>query len=79
MSFNDIIGIDEELPVTVTLTTSPLTFPTFGFPFRLLFTPTALQYLSIYPTIGPGPLFASRAHEGKVVLVTGASQGIGQD
>ena len=40
---------------------------------------TTSQHLSIYPAIDPGPLFASRAYKGKVVLVTGASRGIGQE
>jgi NADP-dependent 3-hydroxy acid dehydrogenase YdfG len=45
----------------------------------LLFILTTSPYLSIYPPIDPGPLFASRAYKGKVVLVTGASRGIGQE
>jgi len=40
---------------------------------------TTPPYLSIYPPIDPGPLFASREYKGKVVLVTGASRGIGQE
>ena len=34
---------------------------------------------SIYPTIDPEPLYASRFYSGKVVLVTGASRGIGRE
>ena len=34
---------------------------------------------SVYPAIDPEPLYASQAYNGKVVLVTGASRGIGQE
>ncbi|KAI0266641.1 NAD-P-binding protein [Russula aff. rugulosa BPL654] len=34
---------------------------------------------NIYPTIDPEPLYASRFYSGKVVLVTGASRGIGRE
>ena len=34
---------------------------------------------SVYPAIALEPLYASQAYNGKVVLVTGASHGIGQD
>jgi hypothetical protein len=34
---------------------------------------------SIYPTIDPEPLYAERFYSGKVVLVTGASRGIGRE
>ena len=37
------------------------------------------NHISIYPAIDPGLLFASRPYKGKVVLVTGASRGIGQE
>ncbi|KAI0259161.1 NAD-P-binding protein, partial [Gloeopeniophorella convolvens] len=33
----------------------------------------------VYPYIDPKPLYASRAFKGKVVLITGASRGIGQE
>ncbi|KAI0249102.1 NAD-P-binding protein [Lactifluus subvellereus] len=53
MSFDNIIGIDENLPVT--------------------------HHHDVYPSIDPEPLFASQFYKGKVVLVTGASRGIGQE
>jgi hypothetical protein len=34
---------------------------------------------SVYPAIDPQPLYAAQAYSGKVVLVTGASRGIGQE
>ena len=34
---------------------------------------------SVYPAIDPQPLYDSQAYSGKVVLVTGASRGIGQE
>ena len=40
---------------------------------------TTSKYLSIYPAFDPEPLFVSRPYKGKVVLVTGASRGIGQE
>jgi NADP-dependent 3-hydroxy acid dehydrogenase YdfG len=40
---------------------------------------TTLTYLSVYPAIDPAPLFASQPYKGKVVLITGASRGIGQE
>ncbi|KAI9435091.1 NAD-P-binding protein [Lactarius indigo] len=33
----------------------------------------------VYPAIDPQPLYAAQAYRGKVVLVTGASRGIGQE
>jgi NAD(P)-dependent dehydrogenase (short-subunit alcohol dehydrogenase family) len=33
----------------------------------------------VYPAIDPQPLYASQTYRGKVVLVTGASRGIGQE
>ncbi|KAN0132192.1 NAD(P)-binding protein [Lactarius tabidus] len=33
----------------------------------------------VYPAIDPEPLYAAQAYSGKVVLVTGASRGIGQE
>ena len=38
-----------------------------------------VQNHSVYPAIDPQPLYASQAYQGKVVLVTGASRGIGQE
>lgn len=38
-----------------------------------------VQNRSVYPAIDPRPLYAAQAYEGKVVLVTGASRGIGQE
>ncbi|KAN0111895.1 hypothetical protein V8E52_008101 [Russula decolorans] len=34
---------------------------------------------NIYPTIDPEPLYAARFYSGKVVLVTGASRGVGRE
>ena len=34
---------------------------------------------SVYPAIDPEPLYAARSYSGKVVLVTGASRGIGRE
>ena len=34
---------------------------------------------SIYPAIDPEPLYAARSYSGKVVLVTGASRGVGRE
>jgi NAD(P)-dependent dehydrogenase (short-subunit alcohol dehydrogenase family) len=34
---------------------------------------------SIYPAIDPEPLYAARFYSGKVVLVTGASRGVGRE
>lgn len=34
---------------------------------------------SVYPAIDPQPLYAAQTYRGKVVLVTGASRGIGQE
>ena len=67
-------GNDEVLPVTYhsecVLTSPHLTSQT----------PTE-QFIprSVYPAIDPEPLYASQAYNGKVVLVTGASRGIGQE
>jgi NAD(P)-dependent dehydrogenase (short-subunit alcohol dehydrogenase family) len=52
-SFNSIVGIDEDLPVT--------------------------HHHDIYSTIDPEPLYAARSYSGKVVLVTGASRGVGRE
>ena len=64
-------GNDEVLPVTYhseCVLTSPHQPPTEPFIPR-----------SVYPAIDPEPLYASQAYNGKVVLVTGASRGIGQE
>ncbi|KAF8469860.1 NAD-P-binding protein [Russula ochroleuca] len=50
---NNIVGIDEDLPVT--------------------------HRHDIYPAIDPEPLYAARSYGGKVVLVTGASRGVGRE
>jgi NAD(P)-dependent dehydrogenase (short-subunit alcohol dehydrogenase family) len=34
---------------------------------------------SVYPAIDPEPLYAARSYSGKVVLVTGASRGVGRE
>ncbi|KAH9989497.1 hypothetical protein BJV77DRAFT_963858, partial [Russula vinacea] len=34
---------------------------------------------NIYPAIDPEPLYAARSYSGKVVLVTGASRGVGRE
>ncbi|KAI0057666.1 NAD-P-binding protein [Artomyces pyxidatus] len=52
-SFDNPLGLDEDLPVTVRH--------------------------DIYPTIDPEPLFAAKTFKGKVVLITGASRGIGAE
>ena len=38
-----------------------------------------VQNRSVYPAIDPEPLYAAQTYQGKVVLVTGASRGIGQE
>ena len=43
------------------------------------FIPNTHTHLSIYPAVDPEPLYATQAYSGKVVLVTGASRGIGQE
>ncbi|KAH9989504.1 NAD-P-binding protein [Russula vinacea] len=53
MSSNNIVGIDEDLPVT--------------------------HHHDIYPAIDPEPLYAAKSYGGKVVLVTGASRGVGRE
>lgn len=57
------------------------TCPSFASPFpfviKAYLRPTAAP--SIYPTIDPEPLYAARFYSGKVVLVTGASSGIGRE
>jgi short chain dehydrogenase len=35
--------------------------------------------ISVYPAIDPEPLYAARSYGGKVVLITGASRGIGRE
>jgi NAD(P)-dependent dehydrogenase (short-subunit alcohol dehydrogenase family) len=37
------------------------------------------HHSDVYPAIDPQPLYAAQAYQGKVVLVTGASRGIGQE
>ena len=37
------------------------------------------QNRSVYPAIDPQPLYAAQTYRGKVVIVTGASRGIGQE
>ncbi|KAI0294645.1 NAD-P-binding protein [Multifurca ochricompacta] len=53
MSLDNIIGFDENLPVS--------------------------YHNDVYSAIDPKPLYASQSYKGKVVLVTGASRGIGQE
>ena len=58
------------------------TDPSFvSLPFRDQSSPRSHihTHTSIYPTIDPEPLYAARFYSGKVVLVTGASRGIGRE
>jgi hypothetical protein len=65
-----IVGVDEVLPVTHHRESAVI----------LLFT-RALSHipLSVYPTIDPNEAFANQTYHGKVVFITGASRGIGQE
>jgi 3-oxoacyl-ACP reductase-like protein len=66
-------GYDENLPVTHhSECVPPLT------PLSRLFS-HAEPHRSVYPAIDPQQLYAAQAYQGKVVLVTGASRGIGQE
>ena len=74
LSFESIKGFDEDLPVThhnecVHHTLFPVLI------LRLTSTPPP----SVYSTIDPEPLYAAQSFSGKVVLVTGASRGIGRE
>ena len=51
------------------VSTSPL-------PFGPTLTPSST---SVYPAIDPEPLYAAESYGGKVVLVTGASRGVGRE
>lgn len=64
-------GSDENLPVTHHSEYVPPNVDGAWYP--------KVQNRSVYPAIDPQPLFASHAYRGKVVLVTGASRGIGQE
>jgi hypothetical protein len=46
---------------------------------RLLTAPNPPETRSVYPAIDPQPLYVAQTYSGKVVLVTGASRGIGQE
>jgi NAD(P)-dependent dehydrogenase (short-subunit alcohol dehydrogenase family) len=79
-AFNNTVGIDEDLPVTRrgkcvhTIHTVPfLSLSTIK--LTLVLVPTR----STYPAIDPEPLYAARSYSGKVVLVTGASRGVGRE
>jgi NAD(P)-dependent dehydrogenase (short-subunit alcohol dehydrogenase family) len=37
------------------------------------------SFTSVYPAINPEPLYAAQSYSGKVVLVTGASRGLGRE
>lgn len=75
MSFTNLVGIDEDLPVTHHNEYAHVSYLSMVIH---LFQLTS-KYLSVYPAIDPAPLFASQPYKGKVVLVTGASRGIGQE
>ena len=49
------------------------------FPFSSKLSSTLNPAPSIYSTIDPEPLYAAQSFSGKVVLVTGASRGIGRE
>jgi hypothetical protein len=66
-------GNDEALPVTNHNEYVPQRSPP-----RHSFSHTE-RHRSVYPAIDPQPLYDAQAYKGKVVLVTGASRGIGQE
>jgi NAD(P)-dependent dehydrogenase (short-subunit alcohol dehydrogenase family) len=51
----------------------------FSLPLRRQISPRSHTRISIYPTIDPEPLYAAQFFNGKVVLVTGASRGVGRE
>ena len=55
------------------------TFFCFFLSFRCQSSPWSHARTSIYPTIDPESLYAARFYSGKVVLVTGASRGVGRE
>jgi hypothetical protein len=79
MSFDNIIGIDEDLPVTRHMRHNEYadTFLPLSILGRLLLSQNDISAFIF--AIDPGPMFASQLYQGKVVLVTGASRGIGQE
>jgi hypothetical protein len=65
------VGIDEELPVTQRHESAPF--------YLLVFSYSAYPLCSVYPTIDPKKAFENQTYRGKVVFITGASRGIGQE
>ena len=73
-SSNIIAGIDECLPITHH--ECVLSLPHFSLPGP---PGSSWSRISVYPAIDPEPLYAARSSEGKAVLITGASRGIGRE
>lgn len=66
-------GYDENLPVTHR---NEYVHPS---PNSAVHSHEENPHLSVYPAVDPQQLYATQAYQGKVVLVTGASRGIGQE
>ena len=70
MDPQSIVGIDEKLPVT-RHRESVMTY--------FLNTRSTYPPCSVYPMIDPKEAFENQTYRGKVVFITGASRGIGQE
>jgi short subunit dehydrogenase len=69
---SSIGGLDEDLLVTHHHECVHSLFPFFNLD-------SPVFHPSVYPSIDPRPLYAAQSYGGKVVLITGASRGIGRE
>ena len=76
MSLESIVGFDENLPVTHH---NECVYCSSLFPVRVSTPPLDPHLTSVYPAIDPEPLYVARSYGGKVVLITGASRGVGRE
>jgi NADPH:quinone reductase-like Zn-dependent oxidoreductase len=89
LQLDTITGVDEDLPVTrrgeYVLYSIPFSSPVPAYPLSRSHSRTPPprhrshnNTNSIYPAIDPEPHYAAQTYRGKVVLVTGASRGVGR-